>query len=195
MTLRSTYSPPAWPISLAGLCALVVFSSCTMILSTNVPGKIESSLPEEWLGKYEVISEARMPERKDSTKAGKEFATIESNRITWESADGTKVFSLGDSLRYSVIYGQSRYLSLLMPQGLYAVFKVEKKDGMLKLYSLCSDDEDLKKWDLYDYFDNIEKMKGDEEQYYKVTVVDKKLDAYFKSKVPSGEVTKLVAVR
>jgi hypothetical protein len=82
-----------------------------------------------------------------------------------------------------------------MPQGLYAVFKVEKKEGMLELYSLSSDDEDLKKWDLYDYFNNIEKMKGDEQQYYKVTIIDKKLDAYFKSKVPSGEVTKLVPVK
>jgi hypothetical protein len=195
MALRPIYRSEMWRISLTGLGALLVFSSCTMILSTNVPGKAETSLPKEWLGKYEVISEARMPDRKDSTKAEKEFATIENNRITWESVDGIKVFSLGDSLRYSVVYGQSRYLSLLMPQGLYAVFKVEKKEGMLELYSLSSDDEDLKKWDLYDYFNNIEKMKGDEQQYYKVTIVDKKLDAYFKSKVPSGEVTKLVPVK
>jgi hypothetical protein len=195
MALRRIYLSETWRISLTGLGAILVFSSCTMILSTNVPGKTETSLPKEWLGKYEVMSEARMPDRKDSTKAEKEFATIESNRITWESTDGIKVFSLGDSLRYSVIYGQSRYLSLLMPQGLYAVFKVEKKDGTLELYSLSSDDEEIRKSDLNEYFDNIEKMKENEQQYYKVTIVDKKLDAYFKSKVPSGEVTKLVPVK
>ena len=174
--------------------SVVLFSSCTMILSTNIPGKPEKSLPKEWLGKYEVITVSPLPDRKDSAQSEKEFATIESNRVIWNSSDGTKIYSLDDSLRYSVIYGQSRYVSLLMPQGLYAVFKVLKKADTLELYSLSADDE-VKKAELNRYFADVDKIKKGEDEYYKVTIIEKKLDAYFKSSIPSKEVTKLVPVK
>src|SRR5690349_2971704 len=116
------------------LSAIIIcsfLSSCTMILSTNVPGKPEQVLPKEWLGKYEILTESYMPSKRDSVKPEKQFATIESTRVIWESDEGTKIYSLKDSLRYSVIYGQGRFLSLLMPQGLYAVFKVIKNGNDL----------------------------------------------------------------
>jgi hypothetical protein len=150
---------------LSGVLALVLFSSCTMILSTNIPGSSSTSLPKEWLGKYEVVSTSPFPEKKDSTKPEKEYATIESTRITWESNDGNKVYSLDDSLRYSV-YGQNRFISLLMPQGLYAVFKVIKNGASLELYSLSSDEEP-KKADLNKYFDKVEKKSDEGDAYYK----------------------------
>jgi phosphoenolpyruvate carboxylase len=93
-----------------------------------------------------------------------------------------------------VIAGQGRYLSLLMPQGLYAVFKVVKRSDTLELHALSADD-DIKKADLNKYFDKIEKVNRDDEEYYKVTIVDKKLEPYFKSTIPSKEITKLVLVR
>ena len=173
---------------------LIVLSSCTMILSTNVPGKQEKSLPKEWIGRYKIISSPYFPEKRDTAQHEKEYAIFESDRIIWEGADGTKVYSLADSLKYSVIYGQSRYLSLLMPQGLYAVFKVIKKDDGLELYSMSSDDEP-RKGELNKYFAKVEKMKKHEDEYYRVTIVDKKLDAYFKSSIPSKDVTKLVLVK
>jgi len=182
------------PISILAVLALVLFSSCTMVLSTNIPGKSEKSLPKEWLGKYEVISASYFPENRDSAQQEKEYATIETNRIIWESRDGTKIYTLNDSLRYSVIYGQSRYLSLLMPQGLYAVFKVIKNGDTLELYSLSSEDEP-KKAELNKYFSKVEKVKKGDDEYYKVTIVEKKLDAYFKSSIPSKDVTKLVPVK
>ena len=176
------------------ILSFILFSSCTMILSRNIPGKPEKSLPKEWIGKYEVISSPYFPEKRDTAQHEKEYATIETKRIIWESKDGTKTYSLDDSLRYSVIYGQSRYLSLLMPEGLYAIFKVVKKNDTLELYSLSSEDEP-RKGELNRYFDKVEKMKKDEDEYYKVTIVDKKLDAYFKSSIPSKDVTKLVPVK
>src|SRR6478672_1261870 len=97
-----------------GVLFLLLFSSCTMILSTNYPGSPEKSLPKEWLGKYEVITASPFPEKKDSTQPDKEYAIIESTRVTWKTSDGDKIYSLNDSLRCSVMYGQSRYLSLLM---------------------------------------------------------------------------------
>ena len=178
------------------ICApgLFLFSSCTMILSTNIPGKAEKSLPKEWWGKYEVFADSKMPERKDSAILEKEYAIIESTKITWKTSDGEKIYSLDDSLRYSVIYGQSRYISLLLPQGVYAVFKVIKNADTLALYSLSSDDEP-KKSDLNKYFDKVEKIKKGEDEYYKVTILEKKLEAYFKSAIPSKEATKLVLVK
>ncbi|SRR5258706_1535439 len=181
-------------ILIPGTLAVVLFSSCAMILSTNVPGKQEKSLPKEWLGKYEVISAPYFPEKRDTTQPQKEFATIESNRIIWESRDGTRIYSLTDSLRYSVMYGQSRYLSLLMPQGLYAVFKVVKNVDTLELYSMSAEDEP-KKMELNRYFDKVEKMKKGEDEYFKVTIIEKKLDAYFKSTIPSKDVTKLIPAK
>lgn len=174
--------------------AFLLFSSCTTILSTNIPGKPEKSLPKEWLGRYEVFADSKMPERKDSAKLEKEYAVIENTRITWKTSDGDKIYSLDDSLRYSVIYGQSSYLSLLMPQGLYAVFKVIKNADTLELYSLSSDDEP-KKPELNKYFGNVEKVKKEKDEYYKVTIIEKKLDAYFKSSIPSKEATRLVPVK
>jgi hypothetical protein len=179
---------------LSSVLTMLLFSSCTMILSTNIPGKPEKSLPKEWWGKYEVVTESKMPERKDSAKSEKEYAIIESTRITWRTSDGDKIYSLDDSLRYSVIYGQSRYISLLMPQGVYAIFKVVKKADTLELYSLSSDDEP-KKSDLNKYFTKVEKIKKGEDEYYRVTIIEKKLEAYFKSAIPSKEATKLVPVK
>jgi len=173
---------------------LVVLSSCTMILSTNIPGKQQQTLPAEWLGKYEVITASLLPDKRDSANNEKEFAIIESTRITWKSVDGDKIFSLKDSLRYSAIDGGSRYLSLLMPQGLFAVFKVIIKADTLELHSLSADD-DIKKSELNRYFDNVERLKSGDEEYYKVTIADKKLDGYFKTAIPSKEITKLVKVR
>jgi hypothetical protein len=174
--------------------ALSLFSSCTMVLSTNIPGKPEKSLPKEWLGKYEVTYASHFSDKRDSAPGEKEYVTIESTRITWIGPDGTKIYSLDDSLRYSAIYGQSRYISLLMPQGLYAIFKVVKNADTLELFSLSSDDE-IKKADLNKYFGNVEKIKKEDDEYYKVTIIEKKLDAYFKSSIPSKESTKLVRVK
>ena len=180
--------------SLSAIWSLLLFSSCTMILTTNIPGKSERSLPKEWWGRYEIITESKMPERKDSAQPEKEYATIESDRIMWQSSDGTKIYSLDDSLRYSVIYGQNRYLSLLLPQGLYAVFKVIKKADTLELYSLSSDEEP-KKSELNKYFGKVEKIKKGEDEYYKATIIEKKLDAYFKSSIPSKKAIRLVPVK
>lgn len=181
-------------ILLPGLI-IFLFSSCTMILSTNIPGKPEKSLPKEWLGKYEVVSATHFSDKRDSVPSEKEYATIESTRIIYTGVDETKIFLLDDSLKYSVIYGQSRYLSLLMPQGLYAVFKVVKNVDTLVLYSLSSDNEEIKKADLNKYFQDVEKIKRQDDEYYRVSVVEKKLDAYFKSSIPSKEPIKLVLMK
>ena len=106
---------------------LIVLSACTTILSTNIPGKAEQTLPAEWLGKYEVITPSPLPDKRDSAKHGKGICNHRKHPHNLKSVDGDKVFSLNDSLKYSVMHGESRYLSLLMPQGLYAVFKVLKK--------------------------------------------------------------------
>jgi len=178
-----------------GIWMLFLFCSCTMILSTNVPGKSERSLPREWWGKYEAITESRMPDKRDAEKTERNYVTIDSNRISWQSTDETKTYSLNDSLRYSVIYGQSRYLSLLMPEGLYAVFKVVKNADTLELYSLSSDNDEMRKADLSQYFSKVEKIKTPADEYYRVTIVEKKLDAYFKSGIPSKDATRLVPVK
>jgi hypothetical protein len=177
---------------LSAVLTLVLFSSCTMILSTNFPGSAEKTLPKEWLGKYEVVLTSPFPDKKDSTKPEKEFATIGATRITWQSNDGNKIYSLDDSLRYSV-YDKTSYISLLMPQGLYAVFKVVKNGAALELYAMSSDEEP-KKADLNKYFDKIEKKSDQGDEYYKVTIIEKKLDAFFKSSIPSKEPTRLVPV-
>ena len=178
-----------------GIVILFLFCSCTMILSTNFPGKSEQLLPKEWWGKYEVVSEPKMPDKRDSVKTVKEFVTIESNRITWQGTDETKTYSLNDSLRYSVVNGQDRYLGLLMPEGLFAVFKVVRNAGSLELYSLSSDNDEIKKSDLAHYFSNVEKVKTSADEYYRVTIIEKKLDDYFKSDIPSKDATKLVPFR
>lgn len=181
-------------ILISGLI-ISLYSSCTMILSTNVPGKQEKTLPKEWLGKYEVVSATHFSDKRDSVPSEKEYAIIESTRITYKGTDETKIFSLDDSLKYSVIYGQSRYLSLLMPQGLYAIFKVVKNADTLVLYSLSSDNEEIKKADLTKYFQDVEKIKRQDDEYYRVSIVEKKLDPYFKSPIPSKEPIKLVMVK
>lgn len=113
--------------------ALLFFASCTQVLSTNYPGKSEKSLPKEWLGSYEVVFTSPFPDKKDSSKPEREFARIESDRITWTGRDASKVYSLNDSLRYSV-YDHNGYISLLMSEGLYAVFKVTHIGDTLALF-------------------------------------------------------------
>ena len=180
---------------ITGMAILLLFCSCTTILSTNIPGKSERLLPKEWWGKYEAIAESKMPDKRDSLKTERAYVTIDSNRISWQSTDETKTYSLDDSLRYSVMYGQVRYLSLLVHEGLYAVFKVEKKGDTLQLYSLSSDNDKIRKSDLTQYFSKVEKIKNSTDEYYRVTIIEKKLDDYFKSGIPSKDATKLVPLK
>ena len=173
--------------------ALLLFASCTQVLSTNYPGKSEKSLPKEWQGNYEVVFTSPFPDKKDSSKPEREFARIESDRITWTGRDASKVYSLNDSLRYSV-YDHNGYISLLMPEGLYAVFKVTHIGDTLALASM-STDEEPKKADLVKYFKDVEKKSSQGDDYYQVTIIEKKLDTYFKSSIPSKDPLKLVPVR
>ncbi len=179
---------------LSTILAVILFSSCTMILATRYPGNPGKTLPKEWLGKYEVISVSPIPDKRDTGQSEKEYAIVESTRVTWKSAEGDKVYSLSDSLKYSVMPDQSQYLSVLMAQGLYAVFKVIKNGDALELYSISCDDEP-KKSELNKYFKDVQKIKKGDDEYYKVTLVEKKLDAFFKSSIASKEITRLVPVK
>lgn len=171
---------------------LVTFlSSCIAILSTNVPGTLQKSFPQEWIGKYKIIVETP-DEGPDSSD--QRILTIESKRMSLTGGDRDISYSLDDSLRYSVS-GQNKYIALIYPDGLYAIAKMSKGDKGLEMRIIVAEDEDVKQQDLAKYFDNVQKITKKDDRYVKVTINEKKLDEFFKSPVASKDVVVLVPLK
>lgn len=178
------------------ICLLVIISlsSCTGLLSTNIPGTVQKSLPQEWVGKYEAVVEMPDDEPVDTSI---KYVTIESRRITFKSDNESVSYSLDDSLRYSVS-GQNKYLSVLQPHGLYFIMKVIKTGPGLEVHFLLPEDddmEDLKKEDFEKYFEKVQKVTKKDNIYFKVTIIEKKLDDFFKSPLAFKNFVKLSAVK
>lgn len=160
------------------LLALFAMSSCTIIVSKNVPGKKQSKIPSSFIGSYHLTTEnedlAYLNEANINltfTPDGVEYS---------DSKEGKEFTQLGDSLYWST-YKKSHYIS--MGEGMYSIFKIEKSGKDILMYSLFAN-SDVKEEDLKKYFNSVEKDLAAEESgatTYIVEINDKKLAKFFQS--------------
>lgn len=162
--------------------AAFMLGSCTIVTSTNLPGKNLSQVPKKMRGTYEL----QLPEDMSSMMGeNKLIVTLEANQMITD--DGTEKSStkLGDSLYFSSIK-KDIYMSLGATPNL-TVYKVVRKGKDLELYSLFGN-ENVTSQDLAAHFSKVEEVPGEIDENgevgpstYSVTIDDSKLAGYFKS--------------
>lgn len=176
----------------AGILATAM-ASCTVITSTNVPGKKETKIPKSLLGKYRLEYPGDLA---SLTEGNETTVTFESDRVIVENAEGSSESILGDSLYYSTIKKQG-YLSLGKEPNV-SVFRVVKSGRDIHLFTLCASDY-VSASDLQQYFLKVEEIPGEMSDEgepgtpsFVVTIDDQKLDAYYKSGIPMKDPFKLI---
>lgn len=179
-----------------GAMVLISLASCTIVTTTNIPGKTATKFPKNLKGKYVL----EYPEALAmlAVEGVDTYITFKGNEMIVDNTEGQTVAKLGDSLFFSTI-GKQQYLSFgVSPQ--INVFKVVKKGSDIQLFSMCGDVTSSS--DLTNFFSNVKEIQGEADENgetgatsYEVTIVDEKLDDYFNSSVPMKEPFLLKKVR
>lgn len=175
-------------LAIAGLLA-AAFTSCTVVTSTNAPGKKQDKMPKGMIGRYELEYPGDLASLMEG--AGKTYIEIKSDRLVIESQGEMTESLLNDSLYFSAI-GKQQYLCLGKEPNL-SVFKVVKDKKDFLLYTMCANDY-VDQASLSPYFTKVQEIPGEIDEdgqqgdpSFVVTIDDKKLDSYFKSDIPSKE--------
>src|SRR3954454_7713351 len=95
-------------LSIAGL--LIFLNSCTIITSTNAPGKPEKTFPKSMVGSYELI----YPESFQGMMEGAEMTTtvtIKPDELIMNSGEGDSHLKINDSISVTKL-GKQYYLCM-----------------------------------------------------------------------------------
>lgn len=181
--------------TLLPLALVVILASCTHIVAKNYPGVKQDKLPPSWAGTYTLKFPSflgMLMETANDTST----VIIDRDKITWITEKEANVYSLSDSLRYTLL-GKDAFICLHNSHDQYTIFKVKKSEEGLDLFGLTADDGvEIEK--LKPYFNNItEPLEEDDEEdmgikLYEVNIDDKKLEAYYQSGIPSSDPIKLI---
>ncbi len=164
---------------------LIFLNSCTIITSTNAPGKPEKTFPKSMLGKYELI----YPESFQGMMEGTEMKTIieiKSDELIMNSGEGDSHMKINDSISVTKL-GKQYYLCM-GKEPVLNVFKVIKKGKDLELHSMNAK-EGVTADQLKPFFSQVtvntdtDEETGETTESYVVTIDDSKIDSYYKSDV------------
>jgi len=165
---------------------VIILSSCTLITSTNVPGKIVAKTPKTFVGKYELQYPSDFASMMEGS-GEKTYITLESDRMVVSNAEGDNTSMLGDSLFFSTIKKQT-YLSMGAPPSLI-VFKVVKSGKDINLFPMFGT-EAANATSMQPYFSKVTEVPGEPGEdgepgtpTYEVTIDDSKLENFFKSDI------------
>lgn len=170
-------------LSIAGL--LIFLNSCTIITSTNAPGKAEKAFPKTMIGSYELV----YPESFQGMMEGAELkttVTIKSDELIMNSGEGDSHMKINDSISVTKL-GKQYYLCMGKAPVLN-VFKVIKKGKDLELHSMNAK-EGVTADQLRPFFSqvtinsDVDEETGEITDSYTVTIDDKKIDSYYKSDI------------
>lgn len=164
---------------------LIFLNSCTIITSTNAPGKAEKAFPKTMIGKYELV----YPESFQGMMEGADLKTtveIKSDEIIMNSGEGDSHLKINDSISVTKL-GKQYYLCMGKAPVLN-VFKVIKKGKDLELHSINAKPE-VTADQLKPFFSevvttsSVDEETGESTDSYVVTIDDKKIDSYYKSDI------------
>jgi hypothetical protein len=177
----------------------ILFVSCSHIVATNYPGEAKDKLPESWKGQYSIEFPSYLAMMMESADTKQSKVHIMSTMIRWTQDGVHSTYSTSDSLKFSELNGNF-YISLGNSHNQYSVFKVVKVDDGFDLFGLTAAD-DVKEDKLSPYFKDIKELETNDENdetginLYQVTIIDKKLDSYYESGIPSTEPIKLRKIK
>lgn len=164
---------------------LIFLNSCTIITSTNAPGKPEKVFPKSMVGNYELI----YPESFQGMMEGTEMKTtvvIKSDELIMNSGEGDSHMKINDSISVNKL-GKDYYLCMGKAPVLN-VFKVLKKGKDLELHSMNAK-EGVTADQLKPFFSQVttnadkDEETGEITESYVVTIDDSKIDGYYKSDI------------
>lgn len=164
---------------------LLFLNSCTIVTSTNAPGKPEKAFPKAMIGKYELI----YPESFQGMMEGADMKTIieiKSDELIMNSGEGDSHMKLNDSISVNKL-GKQFYLCMGKEPALN-VFKVIKKGKDWELHSMNAK-EGVTADQLKPFFSNVstntdlDEETGELTESYIVTIDDRKIDSYYKSDI------------
>lgn len=170
--------------------------SCTVITTTNVPGRKSESFPKDIIGNYEVVFPKDFAAIMEGEEGNKMYVTFKSKSLIITDKEGETETNLGDSLFYSMI-GSNYYLSFGGEPEL-SIFKLVKSGKSILLYPMYAR-EDVTDAELSQFFksvvstsENSDDSAGMSTSSYSITIDESKLDAYFNSDIPLKEPYKLI---
>lgn len=171
----------------------VTLSSCTIVTSTNVPGKTAKKFPKSLQGYYQLeLGEDFAAFMGDENKM---YVTFKSDRMVVNDGTTDTETLLGDSLFVSKIK-KGYYLSMGAGTN-YTVYKLKKEGNDVMMYPLFAK-EGVNANDLKPFFKNIVEVPGEVDENgemgapsMSVTIDDSKLEDYFKSDLVLNEPFKL----
>lgn len=175
---------------------VVALSSCTIVTSTNVPGKNLKKIPKTLLGHYELeLGEDFAAFMADQ----KMYVTFKSDRMVVNDGTTDTETLLGDSLFVSSI-SKNYYLSMGAGTN-YTVYKLKKEGKNLMMYPLFAE-EGVTATDLKPFFKSVEEIPGEMDENgeegapsMSVSIDDAKLEDYYKSDLVMKEPFKLKFLR
>lgn len=182
--------------TLPAFVVALLLASCTHIISSNFPGTPRDKMPASWSGSYSMTLPGFLSMADPSSNS---TVTITRDRLEWKQSDKVIVYSLSDSLRYTVV-GKNAYISLHNSHDQYTVMMVKEVKEGLDLFSMTAEDE-LEADQLKPFFKDVREHQLDSGnnntgiKLYEVTIDDARLDDYFKSGIPGSSPIKLRRIK
>jgi hypothetical protein len=175
---------------------VVALSSCTIVTSTNVPGKNLKKIPKSLQGHYELeLGEDYAAFMGDQ----KMYVTFKSDRMVVNDGTTDTETMLGDSLFVSSI-SKNYYLSMGAGTS-YTVYKLKKEGKNLMMHPLFAE-EGVTANDLKPFFKSVEEIPGEMDENgeegapsMSVSIDDAKLEDYYKSDLVMKEPYRLKFLR
>lgn len=162
---------------------LLFLQSCTIVTSTNAPGKAEKTFPKAMIGSYELI----YPESFQGMMEGADMKTtvrITPTELITSSGEGDSHMKINDSISVTKL-GKQYYLCMGKEPALN-VFKVIMKGKNLELHSMNAK-SGVTAEQMQPFFSNVstdsslDEETGEVTDSYIVTIDDSKIDKYYAS--------------
>ncbi|WP_343747110.1 hypothetical protein [Fluviicola sp.] len=162
---------------------LIFLNSCTIVTSTNAPGKAEKSFPKSMIGSYELV----YPESFQGMMEGADMKTtiqIKADELIVSNPDGDSHMKINDSISVTKL-GKQYYLCMGKAPVLN-VFKVVAKGKDFEFHSMNAK-SGVTAEQLKSFFSNVttdtslDEESGELTETFVVTIDDSKIDKYYKS--------------
>jgi hypothetical protein len=177
-------------------CILISLSACTIVTTSNLPGKAAKTFPKHLLGKFELKYPSSMDGMMEGAGVSTEL-TFTKTEIQVKTGEEITKMTLNDSVFYSTI-GKQGYISLGSAPN-YTVIKVVKNGKDFDLFTMNATTA-ISKSDMEPFFKQVTEEtttdeNGETNTSFNVTIDDAKLEKYFSSEFVDKDPFKLIKIK
>ncbi|MDR0802343.1 hypothetical protein [Fluviicola sp.] len=162
---------------------LFFFQSCTIVTSTNAPGKPEKAFPKMMIGSYELI----YPESFQGMMEGADMTTtveIKADEIIISNSEGDSHLKINDSIAVTKL--GKRYYLCMGKAPVLNVFRVVAKGKDFEFHSMNAK-SGVTAGQLKPFFSNVttessmDEESGEMTESFVVTIDDSRIEKYYAS--------------